>query len=134
MDGNEHLVAPKEDPDSAAGGAGATEGESPYVAVPAFPRGTRQHGSIVFKQVLLDSGERAVMAFTTREKLIEAFGEFQPWLVIPLDKLQVLMGPMVDVVCVDPVVGDGISRWTRDDLLEALASQPENPSQLQAHA
>jgi hypothetical protein len=119
-----HAPGARQDEATEAGPDGRTTVEpSPYVAVPAFPRGTRQNGSVVFKQVMLAGGQRAVMAFTTREKLIEAFGEFQPWLVIPLDNLRVLVGPLVDVVCVDPVVGDDIPRWTREDLIAALNSK-----------
>jgi hypothetical protein len=105
----------------------ADEGLPARVVVAICPRRGQDGDEIVFKQALLETGRRAVLAFSTRAALVDTLGDYQPWLAIRLDGLRRVIEPLGVDVCLDGRFPDDTYQWTGEDLVAALEGRPEHP-------
>lgn len=71
----------------------------------------------------LCDGQTALLAYTSLDRLIEACGEFQPWVLLPaamIEEQRQCIG--YDVIVVDAVLPDGIRRGPEtSDQVEEVA-------------
>lgn len=92
-------------------------GDTHVVYVPAHPITSRGRKDVGFEIRELESGEKAAIAFTSLPRLVEALGNSQPWLAMPMTRLLDLMGSQgVAQVAVDPTVPAKAWRWKPDDV------------------
>lgn len=92
-----------------------------YVYVPSYPRASDER-QVRFQARELVDGTPGLPVFTTSEALVAQLGEFQPFeKVAVLDLLVQFSRSNVQVV-VDPVLGEGVQRWTAADLAELSGS------------
>jgi hypothetical protein len=92
-------------------------GDRDILYVPAHPITTGGRKDVGFELRQLESGEKAAIAFTSLPRLVEALGNSQPWLAMPMARLRDLMGSRgVAQVAVDPTVPSGAWRWNADDV------------------
>ena len=92
-------------------------GDTHVVYVPAHPITARGRRDVGFEIRELESGEKAAVAFTSLPGLIEALGNSQPWLAMPMARLRDLMGSRgVAQVVLDPTVPARAWRWKPDDV------------------
>lgn len=69
-------------------------------------RDSEQGQSIAEVRELKD-GRRALLAFTALDRLADACGMQQPWIVVPIEALNEIMDVQpFDVVSFDPVIAD----------------------------
>jgi SseB protein N-terminal domain len=108
-------------PDGGAGGSPAGGGLPQIVVVPARQDIRPGHeADVIFEVRQLADGGRALPAFTTVGRLVSALGREQPWVALPLQNIQAIMGSVgVDRVVLDPQADPGAWRWRASDL-EAL--------------
>jgi hypothetical protein len=92
------------------------------VLAPARPDIRPGHAAdVVFEVRRLSDGGRALPVFTTVERLIAALGPVQPWVALPLQNIQHIMGGTgVARIVIDPAATPGAWRWQVSDI-EALA-------------
>jgi hypothetical protein len=89
--------------------------DASVVFVPARPLTANGRKDVAFEIRQLESGEQAAIAFTSMARLVNALGNAQPWLAMPLGRLRELVGSRGIVqVAVDPVVPAKAWRWTAD--------------------
>lgn len=91
------------------------------VFAPAHPDTRPGHdGDVVFEVRWLTDGRQALPVFTTVERLVAALGREQPWVALPLQNVQRVMGGAgVPSVATDPQLEPGAWRWQPGDI-EAL--------------
>ncbi len=104
-------------PDSGAGRADFPG----IVFAPARPDVRPGHDAdVIFEVREASDGGRALPVFTAVERLVSALGPQQPWVALPLQNIQKIMGGAgVDRIVVDPDAEPGAWRWQATDL-EAL--------------
>lgn len=104
-------------PDDATGNDVLEEISDAFVFVPAHPGQDKDEDTIRFELRQMSGGQPAILAFTSAEQLVGQLGEAQPWLSMPMDRLQALTQIMgVESICVNPTVEPDSGRWTEDDL------------------
>lgn len=93
------------------------------VYVPAHP-GPDSDGEVVrFETRCLPSGEAVGVAFRSRSALVEALGPAQPWLALPLTRLEVILGAAgIRRTLIDPPVDESAAWWTPERVF-ALAER-----------
>jgi hypothetical protein len=92
-------------------------GDTHVVYVPAHPITSGGRQDVGFEIRELEGGEKAAVAFTSLPRLVEALGNSQPWLAMPMARLRDLMGSRgVAQVAVDPTVPAKAWRWNPDDV------------------
>lgn len=113
---------------AADGHPGPKPGVPPYetpVFVPAHPRyidAVNEDGRpvrvpfIVYELFEHPANHTAACAFTTVEKLVDAFGEAQPWVVTSIGPLAEALGERGATVVLDPRVEPGNHNWQSADL------------------
>jgi hypothetical protein len=108
-------------PDGGAGRSPAGGGLPQIVVVPARQDIRPGHeADVIFEVRQLADGGRALPAFTTVGRLVSVLGREQPWVALPLQNIQAIMGSAgVDRVVLDPRADPGAWRWRASDL-EAL--------------
>jgi hypothetical protein len=89
--------------------------------VPANRFAGESRREVAFETCLLEAGDRAAMAFTSTERLVEMLGPSQPWVALPVKRLCELMG-LADIpqVAIDPVLPTNLRRWRSDDIRRLL--------------
>lgn len=101
---------------------GASVSDTDVVFVPAHPRVKDAASDVVFEVRVLEDGRAAGIAFTSTRELVEALGEAQPWVAIPLGRFRTLMGSAgVAEVVINPRVPQDALRWKPDDIQEFIA-------------
>lgn len=113
---------------AADGRPGPRPGVPPYetpVVVPAHPRSIEAVSEdgrpvrmpfVVYELFEHPAGHTAAFAFTTVEKLVEAFGEAQPWVLTSIGPLAEALGERGATVVLDPRVALGRPNWQPADL------------------
>jgi hypothetical protein len=96
------------------------------VIVPAHPDGSR--AEVLFETRTDDVGRDVLPAFSSVQRLVEAFGPDQPWLALRLHtarELAIVSG-LADIL-IDPVVPRDVWRWSDQDLerLEESIDEPQ---------
>ncbi len=88
------------------------------VVAPARPDIRPAHdGDVIFEVRELSGGGQALPVFTTVKRLVATLGPDQPWVALPLRKIQAIMGGAgVDRVVIDPQAQPGAWRWQASDL------------------
>jgi hypothetical protein len=75
------------------------------------------NGDVVFEVRELPDGGRVMPVFTTVRRLVAALGPHQPWVALPLRKVQEIMGGAgVYSVVLDPQAHPRAWRWQASDL------------------
>lgn len=98
---------------------------STLVYVAAFPDPRPGHRGAMIETKILADGRPAALAFTSRDGLVAALGQAQPWIAVPLGLLQRWVGSAgVGTVAVDPEVPADTTRWEADDLRSLDAILP----------
>ncbi|MCQ9133355.1 hypothetical protein KMS84_21520 [Streptomyces sp. IBSBF 2807] len=83
----------------------------PFIAYELFAHPTAATGTVTA------SGTGAVaFAFTTRERLVAALGEAQPWVATSIGPLAEAVAAHDGTVLLDPRVAPGHHNWRPDDL------------------
>jgi hypothetical protein len=101
---------------------GAEVSDTDLVFVPAHPRVKAAGSDVVFEVRVLESGKAAGIAFTSMRELVEALGEAQPWVAIPIGRFRELMGGAgVGDIVINPSVPQDAVRWKPDDVQEFIA-------------
>lgn len=91
---------------------------SEIVYAPAYPDPRPGHGGLRFEPRLLETGEQVGVAFRTTAHLVRELGEAQPWVALPLDRLQQVLGAAgIERVLLDPDIPAGADRWDTDELV-----------------
>ncbi|MFJ5308780.1 SAV_915 family protein [Streptomyces sp. NPDC088350] len=110
------------------GRPGPRPGVPPYetaVFVPAHPRyadAVDEDGRpvrvpfVVYELFEHPARRTAAYAFTTVEKLVDAFGEAQPWVITSIGPLAEALGERGATVLLDPRVAPGRHNWRSADL------------------
>ena len=110
------------------GRPGPKPGVPPYetpVVVPAHPRSIEATGEdgrlvrmpfVVYELFEHPAGRTAAFAFTTVEKLVEVFGEAQPWVLTSIGPLAEALGERGATVVLDPKVARARHNWQQADL------------------
>ena len=78
-----------------------------YVA--AHPNSAAGPSNVAFETGYVADGHDAVVAFTSRDKLVAQLGEFQPWMALSLYRLLKLLRG--HAIVVDPEIAPGSLRW-----------------------
>jgi hypothetical protein len=74
-------------------------------------------GDVIFEVRALPDGVRVMPVFTSVMRLVAALGPHQPWVALPLPKIQAIMGSVgVYSIAVDPQPDPGAHRWQASDL------------------
>jgi SseB protein N-terminal domain len=96
------------------------------VVVPAHPGVGRME--VEFETRLDDVGRDVLPAFSSIERLVEAFGPDQPWLALRLETARELAitNGLADIL-IDPVVPRDVWRWNDQDLERLEESVDEPP-------
>ena len=99
------------------------------VVVPAHPGDDRTE--VMFETRTDDAGRDVLPAFSSVQRLVEAFGPDQPWLALRVHtarELAITSG-LADIL-IDPVVPRDVWRWSDQDLerLEERIDGPQSPS------
>ena len=98
--------------------------DADVVFVPAHPVTSGSKQDVGFETRELDSGGQAAIAFTSLSLLVEALGQSQPWLAMPLGRLREVIGSQgVSQVAVDPTVTSEAWRWTEEGIRELEGSE-----------
>jgi hypothetical protein len=71
---------------------------------------------VVYELFEHPAGRTAAFAFTTVEKLVEAFGEAQPWVLTSIGPLAEALGERGATVVLDPRVAQERHNWQPADL------------------
>jgi hypothetical protein len=88
------------------------------VYVPAHPGPGR--GVVRFETRCLPSGEAVGVAFRSQSALVDALGPDQPWMALPLSRLEVILGAAgIRRTLIDPPVDESAAWWTAE-LISAL--------------
>jgi SseB protein N-terminal domain len=99
---------------------------SELVYVPARPRTTESGRNVNFEIRQQPDGTSVLPAYSSVSGLVEALGQYQPWVCVQLTQLlEAMDGGRVARVLVDPPVDPGAWRWTQDDLTRS-AGQPDS--------
>lgn len=97
------------------------------VIVPAHPGDDRTE--VLFETRLDDVGRDVLPAFSSVQRLVEAFGPDQPWLALRVHTARELAitNGLADIL-VDPVVPSDVWRWNDQDLerLEESLDRPQS--------
>jgi type III secretion system (T3SS) SseB-like protein len=89
------------------------------VFVPAHPEvlDGREHPAAEVRQ--RPDGRRELPVFSSLERLVQTLGQYQPWVALPLEKLQrAAYAAGVDRIPVDPAASPDAWRWDSEDLDE----------------
>jgi hypothetical protein len=85
------------------------------VYVPAHPGPGPDHGVVRFETRCLPSGEAVGVAFRSQSALVEALGPAQPWMALPLSRLEVIFGAAgITRTLIDPPVDESAAWWTAE--------------------
>jgi hypothetical protein len=96
--------------------------DTDLVFVAAHPRVKDGRKDVVFEARTLESGKAAGIAFTSIQRLVDALGQAQPWVAMPLGRFRELMGAAgVEDVALDPKVPQDAMRWQHQDVDEFIA-------------
>jgi hypothetical protein len=80
----------------------------------AHPNPAGGPSSVAFERGHVGGDHKAVVAFTSKEKLVEQLGEFQPWIGLSVFRvMQMLAG---EAIVVDPEIAPGSLRWNAERL------------------
>jgi hypothetical protein len=83
------------------------------VYTPAHP----SRGVVRFETRRLPTGEAVGVAFRSRSVLVEALGSAQPWMALPLSRLEAILGAAgISRVLMDPPVDESAAWWTPERL------------------
>jgi SseB protein N-terminal domain len=95
------------------------------VVVPAHPNDGSTE--VLFETRLDDVGRDVLPAFSSVQRLVEAFGPDQPWLALRLETARELAisNGLADIM-IDPVVPGDVWRWNDQDL-EKLEESVDGP-------
>lgn len=93
--------------------------DTDLVFVAAHPRVKDGQKDVAFEVRLLESGRAAGIAFTSTRLLVQALGQSQPWVAMPLGRFRELMGAAgVGEVAVNPRVPKDAVLWQPEDIDE----------------
>jgi hypothetical protein len=98
------------------------------VVVPAHPGVDGKE--VMFETRIDDIGRDVLPAFSSVERLVEAFGPDQPWLALKVEtarELAITTG-LADIL-IDPAVPPDVWRWNDQDLERLEESLDESASQ-----
>jgi hypothetical protein len=84
--------------------------------LPAHPRRRGARDQIELETRVTAEGTRFAMAFTSLDLLVEALGEFQPWIGAAAGKLPELLVGCDAAVQLNPSVHSMAPRWTAEDV------------------
>ena len=99
------------------------DGELEVVLVPAHPVVSGEAVDVGFETRLLSSGQPALMAFTTLDKLVQALGDQQPWIAVPAARIVGAARTAGFPLVLDPIVDPGAPRWTNEGIQQLAAAQ-----------
>jgi len=107
------------------GGAPAGGGLPEIVVAPARQDVRPGHeGDVIFEVREISGGGRALPVFTTVKRLVATLGSDQPWVALPLQNIQAIMGGAgVDRVVIDPQAEPGTWRWQPSDVQALIERQ-----------
>jgi hypothetical protein len=102
------------------GGEAVSDTDVVYVA--AHPRVNDGRKDVVCEARMMASGKPAGIAFTSIKHLVEALGQAQPWVAMPLGRFREVMatGGIADVA-LNPKVPHEAVRWQPQDVQEFIA-------------
>jgi hypothetical protein len=99
-----------------------TVSDTDLVFVAAHPRVKDGRKDVAFEVRMLESGRPAGIAFTSIRFLVEALGQSQPWVAMPLGRFRQLIGAAgVGEVAVNPSVPEDAVLWRAEDVDELTA-------------
>ncbi|HEX3779017.1 MAG TPA: SAV_915 family protein [Pseudonocardiaceae bacterium] len=79
--------------------------------VPAYPHTEGGRQDIVFELRTSAAGDVVAVAFTSKAKLVDSLGRFQPWVGVSQEKFQTFIGAIgVREVIVDPQIDASLRR------------------------
>ncbi|MDQ0686630.1 hypothetical protein QFZ56_005593 [Streptomyces achromogenes] len=87
----------------------------PFIAYELFQHPTTETGTGTEDTTGTGTGT-AAFAFTTRDRLVAALGEAQPWVATSIGPLAEAVGAYDATVLLDPRVAPGRHNWQPDDL------------------
>ena len=83
-----------------------------YASAHPAQRGDGVGGTIEFEVRELADGRRVLPVFSSVERMAEALGPAQPWVLLPLRAARAVMAIAgVDAVVLDPEIADDAWRW-----------------------
>jgi len=89
----------------------------PFIAYELFEHPKAGTGTRTGTEDATGAGTEAVVfAFTTRDRLVAALGEAQPWVATSIGPLAEAVGAYDATVLLDPRVAPGRHNWQPDDL------------------
>lgn len=98
------------------------------VYVPARPGDTAEGRNVSFETRQQPDGTSLLPAYSSVTGLVEALGDYQPWVCVRLTQLlEALDGGRVAQVLLDPPVKPGAWRWKRADLARSAGQRNREP-------
>lgn len=131
MDDNERGPGSGESrPSTSLDGQGSESGafwmdDNRMLFIPAHPEPASGPDTITLERRLLPGGVPVAMGFTTLDKLVEALGEYQPWVALEAGRLREVLVGTRSIVAIDPSVPHEAIRWTAADVVKAAADKAE---------
>jgi hypothetical protein len=84
---------------------------STLLYVPAYPHTEGGRQDIAFELRTSAAGDVVAVAFTSKTKLVDSLGHFQPWVAVSPEKFRTFIGTIgVRVVIVDPQIDASLRR------------------------
>jgi hypothetical protein len=87
--------------------------DSTIVYVPAHPGPKPGSGVVRFETRRLPGGEAVGVAYPSQSALVEALGHAQPWIALPLSRLELILGAAgIARTLIDPAAEESAVWWT----------------------